>query len=167
MIVQQLQNKEIRPCKDYQSRVLFLDPNPIYNRIKVNHFARIQSISISEIFPENSNLCGCGCGAELTGRKRRWATDSCKYFAQAVWGIINGHSEIVSSYLHLYHGAIACVKCGLTDSYKEYKNGLGVSAIHKDHIIPVYKGGGGCWLSNYQYLCDDCHKEKTKIDLKK
>lgn len=167
MIIKQLQHKELRPCKDYQSKVLFLDPKPIYDRIKVNHFSRIQSVSIGDMFPLNGNLCGCGCGAELTGRKRRWATDGCKYFAQAVWGIINGHSEIISSYLRLYNGTIACIECGLTDSYKEYKNGLGVSAIHKDHIVPVFKGGGGCWLSNYQYLCDTCHKTKTKTDLKK
>jgi 5-methylcytosine-specific restriction endonuclease McrA len=167
MIIQQLQKKEVRPCKDYQLRVLFLDPKPIYDRIKVDHFKRIQSVSISSIFPENGNFCGCGCGAELKGRRRRWATDSCKFFAQAVCAIINGHSEIISSYLSLYHGAVACVECGLTDAYKEYCNGLCVSSIHKDHITPVYKGGGGCWLSNYQYLCDTCHKQKTKTDLKK
>jgi 5-methylcytosine-specific restriction endonuclease McrA len=167
MIVQQLQKKEVRPCEDYQLRVLFLDPKSIYDRINVNHFVRVQSISIADIFPLNENLCGCGCGSQVTGRRRRWAKDSCKYFAQAVWGIINGHSEIISSYLNLYNGSIACVKCGLTDSYKEFKNGMSVNAIHKDHIIPVFKGGGGCWLSNYQYLCDACHKEKTKNDLKK
>ena len=167
MVVERLKNKEVRPCKDYQLRVLFLDPKPIYERINVNHFARVQSVSIADIFPENGKLCGCGCGAELSGRKRRWATDGCKYFAQAVWGIINGHSEIISSYLSLYHGVVACVECGLTDAYKEFKNGMSVSAIHKDHVIPVFKGGGGCWLSNYQHLCDTCHKQKTKTDLKK
>jgi len=30
MIIQQLEKKEVRPCKDYQLRVLFLDPKPIY-----------------------------------------------------------------------------------------------------------------------------------------
>lgn len=166
MIIQKLENKEVRPCKDYQLRVLFLDPKPIYDRISVNHFKRIKSVSISQMFPENGNICGCGCGAELLGRRKRWATDECKYFAQAVWGIINGHSEIITSYLQLYNGIIACVECGLTNSYKEFKNGMSVNSIHKDHIIPVFKGGGGCWLSNYQYLCDACHKQKTKIDLK-
>ena len=167
MIIQQLQNKEVRPCKDYQLRVLFLDPKPIYDRINVDHFKRVQSIPIGDIFPVSGNICGCGCGAEVTGRRRRWATDSCKYFAQAVWAIINGHSEIISSYLHLYHGVVACIECGLTDVYTEYANGLCVNSIHKDHITPVFKGGGGCWLSNYQYLCDTCHKQKTKTDLKK
>lgn len=167
MVIDQLKNKEVRPCKDYQLRVLFLDPKPIYDRININHFSRIQSIPIGDIFPINGNICGCGCGTEITGRRRRWATDDCKYFAQAVWGIINGHSEIISSYLLLYHGVVACVECGITDIYTEYANGLCVSSVHKDHIVPVFKGGGGCWLSNYQYLCDICHKEKTKNDLKK
>jgi 5-methylcytosine-specific restriction endonuclease McrA len=167
MVIEKLPHKEVRPCQDYQLRVLFLDPKPIYDRIKVDNFARIQSVSIADIFPFNGSLCGCGCGAEVTGRRRRLATDSCKYFAQAVWGIINGHSEIISSYLLLYHGVIACIDCGLTDAYVEFKNGMCVNAIHKDHIIPVCKGGGGCWLSNYQYLCNPCHKMKTKTDLKK
>lgn len=167
MTIQPLQHKEVRQCKDYQLRVLFFDPKPIYDRIDVNHFLRIQSVPIGKMFPEIDKFCGCGCGVELSGRRKRWATDQCKYFAQAVWGIINGHSEIISSYLNLYHGIIACVECGLTDSYKEYANGLCVNSIHKDHIIPVFKGGGGCWLSNYQYLCDNCHKQKTKTDFKK
>lgn len=167
MVLEQLEHKEVRPCNDYQLRVLFLDPKPIYERIEVNHFERVQSVPIGKMFPENGNLCGCGCGAELSGRRKRWATNECMYFAQAVWGIINGHSEIISSYLRLYNGIVACVGCGLTEEYKEFKNGVVVSAIHKDHIIPVHKGGGGCWLSNYQYLCDTCHKQKTKNDLKK
>ncbi len=167
MIIEQLQKKEVRPCKDYRLRVLFIDPKPIYDRIKVDHFKRNQGVSISDMFPVNEKICGCGCGAEITGRKRRWATDDCKYFAQAVWAIINGYSETISSYLSLYHGVVACIECGLTDSYKEYANGMSVNSVHKDHIIPVFKGGGGCWLSNYQYLCDSCHKQKTKNDLKK
>lgn len=24
------------------------------------------------------NLCGCGCGQELTGRATRWASDACR-----------------------------------------------------------------------------------------
>ena len=71
MIIQQLQNKEVRPCKDYQLRVLFLDPKPIYDRINVDHFKRVQSIPIGDIFPVSGNICGCGCGAEVTGRRRR------------------------------------------------------------------------------------------------
>ena len=167
MIIEQLEKKEVRPCKEYQLRVLFLDPKPIYDRIKVDHFKRNQGVDFASMFPKNGNICGCGCGAELTGKRRRWATDDCKNFTYAVWAIINGYTETISSYLRLYHGVEACFECGITDKYSEYKNGVCVSSIHKDHIVPVFKGGGGCWLSNYQYLCDICHKEKTKTDLKK
>jgi len=61
---------------------------------------------------------------------------------------------------------LSIISCGIVEKYKEYKNGLSVNAIHKDHKIPVHKGGGGCWLDNYQLLCDDCHKDKTKKDNK-
>lgn len=167
MVINKLEEKKVRECKDYQLRVLFLDPTPIYDRIKVNHFSRFQSVSIYDIFPSNDKLCSCGCGKELSGKQKRWASDSCKYFAQAVWGIINGHTQIISSYLRLYHGFEACIKCGLTDSYSIQSNGLSVNNIHIDHIVAVINGGGGCWLSNYQYLCKNCHNEKTNIDLKR
>ena len=35
-----------------------------------------------------------------------------------------------------------------------------------DHIIAVCNGGGGLGLSNYRILAKDCHKKKTKSDLK-
>ena len=151
----------------HQKRILEFNPDEIYKTINVNRFSRIQSIPIGKFFPlRDDGLCACGCGSKLEGRRKRWATDSCMYFAQGVWGIINGHSEIISSYLRKLFPDWACCKCGLTDAYKEYKNGLNVSSIHKDHIVAVVNGGGGCWLDNYQLLCDECHKEKTKIDLK-
>jgi 5-methylcytosine-specific restriction endonuclease McrA len=148
----------------HQEKILSFDPKPIYDIINVDRFSRIQSIPIGKMFPENGKLCGCGCGTELKGRRKRWATDSCMRFAQAVWGIINGHSEIISFYLKLIHKHWACCNCGEVDKYTVYKNGVVVSAIHKDHIVAVKNGGGGCWLDNYQLLCDCCHKEKTKQD---
>lgn len=154
--------------KPHQQRILELDPKPIYDRINIDIYSRFQSISMSCLFPiRNDGLCACGCESKLTGRRKRWANDSCYYFAQSVFGIINGHSEIISSYLRKIYPDWACCKCGLTESYKEFKNGLCVSSIHKDHILAVVNGGGGCWLDNYQLLCSDCHKEKTKTDLNK
>lgn len=154
--------------RPHQKRILEFNPKPIYDRVDINRYSRIQSVSMDKLFPlRNDGLCACGCEKKLEGKRRRWATDSCMHFAQSVYGIINGHSEIISSYLRKIYPEWACCKCGLTDSYKEYKNGLCVSNIHKDHIIAVVNGGGGCWLDNYQLLCGDCHKEKTKIDLNK
>jgi 5-methylcytosine-specific restriction endonuclease McrA len=31
-----------------------------------------------------------------------------------------------------------------------------------DHILPVWKGGGGCGLDNLQTLCVPCHRQVTK-----
>lgn len=35
-----------------------------------------------------------------------------------------------------------------------------------DHILAVWSGGGLCGLSNYQTLCQSCHKIKTKNENK-
>lgn len=35
-----------------------------------------------------------------------------------------------------------------------------------DHIIPIHKGGAGIEPCNLQTICVECHKEKTKEDLK-
>ena len=152
----------------HQKRILDFNPKEIYDKIQIDKYSRVQSISITKMFPKQENkICSCGCGQKLEGRRSVWATDSCMRFAQSVWGIINGHSETISFYLRKMFPQWACCKCGLTDSYKEFKNGLNVNEIHKDHIVAVVNGGGGCWLDNYQLLCKECHKEKTKIDLKK
>ena len=151
-----------RDLKPHQKRILELDPTYIYERISLDRYKRVQSIPMDKLFPKNGEFCGCGCGEKLTGRRTRWATDSCHAFAIAVQGIINGHPEIISFYLRLLNKDWACCSCGEMDKYKEYKNGMCVNAIHKDHIIAVKNGGGGCWLNNYQLLCDVCHEEKTK-----
>lgn len=33
-----------------------------------------------------------------------------------------------------------------------------------DHIVPLHKGGPDKW-HNLQGLCDDCHKDKTRLDM--
>ncbi len=152
--------------KDFQKRVLELDPSEIYKRIIVDRYVRIQSIPMSDFFPKINGICGCGCGEKLQGRRTRWFSDECQYFAVAVQGIINGHPDYVSTYLSLINPDWACCNCGVMNIYKEYKNGLAVNAIHKDHIVAVKNGGGGCWLDNYQLLCDTCHSNKTKQDVK-
>lgn len=161
-----LKRKIIKGLEGYQKRVLFFDPSVIYKRVKVNKYKRLQSICMSKMFPKIKGKCACGCGKKLEGRRTKWCSDECSAFAYNVSAIINGDSAVITKWLKLYLGNWACCQCGLTDSYKEFKNGLSVSTIHKDHILAVMNGGGGCWLSNYQLLCEDCHKEKTKEDLK-
>ncbi|KAI3976769.1 hypothetical protein MKX01_008627 [Papaver californicum] len=40
------------------------------------------------------------------------------------------------------------------------------NAWHADHIIPVYRGGGGCNLDNMRTLCVACYLEVTKAQSK-
>lgn len=35
-----------------------------------------------------------------------------------------------------------------------------------DHIVPIALGGDPVGFDNHQVLCYDCHKDKTKIDIK-
>ena len=160
-----LKKKNYKGLKKYEERVLNFNPKIVYERIKIDPYKRVQSVTSAEAFPPNkNNLCSCGCGVVLKGRQRRWASEDCQWFSYHVISIINGDSAIISKYLKLYHGYWGCSKCGVTDVYVEYKNGMCVDGIHKDHILAVQNGGGGCWLSNYQLLCENCHKLKTKND---
>ena len=160
--------KEYKGISDLEKRVLLFDPSEIYASKHfdkwVKPFKRRNNVSISLAFPSREDkTCSCGCGEKLTGRRTRWATDECRKFAYTVAAIIAGDNDIIRKYLRLYLGYWACCSCGATDIWKEQKNGLIVDCIHVDHIVPVKKGGGGCWLSNYQLLCEDpCHKEKTR-----
>lgn len=54
--------------------------------------------------------------------------------------------------------------CKKRDDYKCVKCGNNKS-LEVDHIIPLIKDGGNL-LENLQTLCKDCHKAKTKKDLK-
>ena len=46
-----------------------------------------------------------------------------------------------------------CANCGLDYGYYGWE---------ADHILEVVNGGGGCGLDNFQTLCTECHKEKTR-----
>ena len=37
-------------------------------------------------------------------------------------------------------------------------------SLHRDHGVPRWKGGGDD-EDNIQYLCANCHEEKTRVDL--
>lgn len=139
--------------KPFQKRVAFFDPTEIYARQPVDPFRRVQAtLSFALMFPNKDGLCACGCGRNLTGRQRRWATEDCSSFAYNVWAIIDGRRDTIAFYVSKLNGGYEC-KCG---------QGEGDSKL--DHIIPVKHGGGGCWLNNFQWLCHKCHVKKTNED---
>lgn len=146
-----LEYKDVEVYSDFQKKVIFYDPSIFYSTHIINHFERFPTVSITSIFPKNKGVCGCGCNAKLDGRRTRWATDDCMNFAQAVWAIISGQVQTISFYLRRYYGD-KCFRCDCTTDLKV------------DHIIPVKHGGGGGWLSNYQFLCHSCHVKKTNED---
>jgi 5-methylcytosine-specific restriction endonuclease McrA len=143
---------------DHMRRVMFFDPREIIKRVKIDHNLRNPSFSVIQAFPSNGNKCACGCGAELVGRRKRWATKECHDFATTIQLIFMCYPNTISKYLRKYYG-YNCIECGCED-----KSHGEVSWIKVDHIIPVKHGGGGGWLSNYQLLCHDCHVKKTKED---
>lgn len=135
----------------YLERLMSYDPTVLYDRIqeKIDPFKRYNFINFVELFPPQSIICACGCGKK---------TDSiyydrhCQFFAISVWEIIGGRQPFLEEIFKLYNGNDLCVNCN-ERKFKEI-----------DHLYPVSKGGGGCWLSNFQPLCKKCHTEKTRND---
>lgn len=158
--------KEIPELSEVDKRVLFFNPSICYEAYtKLNIYERINPRRIELAFPaRNDGVCACGCGVKLTGRKRRWATKDCIKFSIHVVDIIAGISSMVRYYIDLYNGGEFCFNCGCEAEYKERKDFTFYTLMHVEHIVPVHKGGGACWLNNYQFLCSDCHKEKTNQD---
>jgi 5-methylcytosine-specific restriction endonuclease McrA len=107
---------------------------------------------MEHMFPSISGHCACGCGAELTGRKRRWASKECSNNAYLKYSIVKGNISEIRKQLYIVDDGF-CRKCGVFDEFWQ-----------ADHIVPVHKGGGGCDINGFQTLCVDCHKEKTRSE---
>ncbi len=137
-------------------RVLFLDPKELYERIgdKINLTKRHAGVQMEDLFPKIEGRCACGCEkAPPSGKgwQRKWAHNDCQDFASDVLSIINNYFGKPAYYISLYSGK-KCCQC-------ESKIDLEL-----DHIVGVKQGGGGCWLSNYRWLCKVCHNDKTNKD---
>jgi len=149
--------KEITAHKDIR-RVLYYNPSELYLRIihKIHPYLRYQpKLYVQDMFPSKDGFCACGCNTPLSGRRTRWADKSHSDIPYYIWCIIVGKTYVTTSFMLDYQGNF-CKHCGIEFTNRNQYN--------LDHIIPVYAGGGGCWLSNYQLLCKDCHKLKTKQD---
>jgi 5-methylcytosine-specific restriction endonuclease McrA len=149
-----------RDWKTIPKRVFNFDPTHIYDRINesnmLNPYQRHCSVPMSFLFQKKNGVCSCGCGLKLEGRRKRWATDECKRFGEVVFGIIAGYANILRTYRWLFTGSVKCEICDERDSPE--------NAIELDHLHPVKFGGGGGWLSNYQFKCKRCHRKKTNKD---
>lgn len=138
-------------------RVLFFDPKPIYDRIgdKINVHKRHQGLSMNVLFPKLEGVCACGCSSSVEsgeGWQRKWARYACQEFASDVLSIINNYFGRPAYYISLYYSCRKCCECE------------SVFELELDHIVAVKQGGGGCWLSNYRWLCKNCHNDKTNKD---
>lgn len=145
-----------REMEPYQRRVLLFDPSEVFNRIETNPFKKYQGLVIGMAFPEKKDgLCDCGCGKLITKPRRRWATNDCQYFALTVYLIITGDWGVINGLIELYYGVKKCRTCGIECETINHDN-----TVKVDYIIPVKEGGGGCWLNNYELICNDCRAEK-------
>lgn len=116
----------------------------------ISEYKRYQKgLKVQDLFPQKGDVCACGCGVKLTGRQKRWASESCSQNAYFNCAIIKGSSSIIRKVLYSEQGGY-CQNCGTYDTKWQ-----------ADHKLPVAFGGGGCDLTNFQTLCEDCHKKKT------
>lgn len=145
--------KEMK-LEEYLRRLFFESPAPAYERIKewFDPYKRYNNhIAFNQMFPDSvDGLCSCGCGKPVKKAKKNWASNECQKYAIGVWLIITGNTQYIGGVLKQYTPDV-CVKCG-------------ASPCEADHIVPVNRGGGGSWLSNFQFLCKECHKIKTRED---
>lgn len=117
----------------------------------LNNFTRYQNgLKVKNLFPGNGKYCACGCGKKLTGKQKRWASQECNDRTYKKIAILKGNNSVIREELFKRDKGF-CYNCGVFDENWE-----------ADHIHPVFLGGGGCDLDNYQTLCLECHKEKTK-----
>lgn len=140
-------------------RVLFYNPKKLYKQLgdKLDKNKRHAGISMDQLFPKIDGKCSCGCKLippSGEGWQRKWAKSECQSFASNVLSIINNYFGKPAFFISLYYGK-KCCKCDSTID------------LELDHIIGVKHGGGGCWLSNYRWLCKVCHNDKTNQDFKR
>lgn len=131
----------------------------------VNPYSRRQpKLTAHHITPKkNDGYCDCLCGRKLKGRQSRWATKECSQSTYKLYDILQSQSKVIKPLLREQDGA-CCRSCGIMENTFVLGE---VTDLEVDHILAICKGGGGLGLWNFQLLCKDCHKDKTKIDIQK
>ena len=155
---------------DWKEQILNYDITPILEKVQPHKYARHQSIPMELLFPTIPGLCACGCGTLLKGRQRKWASKECQRIPAIVHDILCGRTAVLYKIL-VHRDGEKCSVCGrgaeelfeirLSLEGKRFVN----NPLEVDHVVPVHKGGGGCWLDNYQLICWIDHKEKTRKDV--
>lgn len=115
----------------------------------------------------DSNCCPiCGVHRDLWKRRKDWRCCSCdcteKFNDQVVHVWANFRFKVFT------RDQYKCLKCSyvapfeLSYDRKKYD----VRFLAADHIVPIAIGGEEYNLKNLQTLCVDCHKIKTREDMK-
>jgi len=119
---------------------------------KINHKLRYQkNLTLNQLYPhKDKSVCACGCGKKLTPKRQKWATNECQSKAVIRFMVIKGNTKVIRQQLQLRDKG-RCATCRVVSEKWQ-----------ADHIVPVFLGGGGCDLTNFQTLCPTCHESKTK-----
>lgn len=117
----------------------------------IDNFNRYQKhLKLMDLYPSIDGYCACGCGRILTKKQTRWASRECNDKVYEEFVILKGNTSAIRKTIFKRDGGF-CHNCGVYDENWQ-----------ADHISPVKYGGGYCDLSNFQTLCPDCHREKTR-----
>ena len=132
---------------------------------KIDPYSRRQpKLKDHHITPKkNDGYCDCGCWKKLEGRQSRWATKECSNSTWQLYNILQSSAKDIRPLLKERDGYF-CKHCCLDGRAFDWTD---TPTLQVDHILPVCKGGGGMGLWNFQFICKDCHKDKTKIDIQK
>lgn len=119
----------------------------------IDSFKRYQKgLTLNSLFPQkDKSLCACGCNTPLSRHQRRWASKHCQNFAVTTFYIVKGDTSFIRRELFKRDKGV-CSHCREKSSNWD-----------ADHILPVYLGGGGCDLDNFQTLCKKCHSYKNRL----
>jgi hypothetical protein len=99
----------------------------------IDNLSRYQrGLTLNYLFPVVDNYCACGCGRELIGRRKKWATDDCRDSAYIQFAIFKGDNRVIRDQIYLRDRGF-CWSCGVYHEDWE-----------ADHIVPVCQGGGAC-----------------------
>jgi 5-methylcytosine-specific restriction endonuclease McrA len=62
----------------------------------------------------------------------------------------------------------ACARCGVSQVFCVQDDATHIyRPMQIDHILPIELGGAALDIANLQALCLDCHKAKTRDDIKR